>query len=211
MAKAMPVTGTDAMNARMLTIAGGVAVAALALGAGVALRQVVGAQDPAASVATDLGAPFDLIDHTGAPITEAAFEGQTSLLFFGFTHCPEICPTTVYDIESWLSEMEVPVGDVRAFFVTVDPERDTPEFLSDYLTAQSDRITGITGDPEAVFDMARSWRVYWQKRALGEGEYTVDHYASVFVLDDDGRMVDLIAYGEDPAAAKGKIAAAMDG
>jgi protein SCO1/2 len=91
--------------------------------------------------------------------------------------------------------------------VTVDPERDTQEFLRAYLEPQSDRIVGITGAPEDVWEMARSWRVYWQKRPLGEGDYTVDHYASVFVLDEDGVVVDLIAYGEDPESAKAKIAA----
>ena len=195
---------------RLLTVLGAVVVAALALGAGVALRQAMDARTPAAAAAVDLGAPFALVDHAGAPITEAALQGQPSLLFFGFTHCPEICPTTVYDIETWLSGMGPEADAVRAFFVTVDPERDTPELLSDYLTAQSDRITGITGAPEAVWDMARSWRVYWQKRPLGEGDYTVDHYASVFVLDAEGRLVDLIAYGEDPDAARAKIAAALD-
>ena len=197
-------------NGKLLTILGGAAVAILALGAGVALRQMADARTPSGVVATELGQPFQLVDHTGAPITEAAFDGQPSLLFFGFTHCPEICPTTVYDIETWLSEMGEEAEDIRAFFVTVDPERDTPEFLSDYLTAQSDRITGITGAPEDVFEMARSWRVYWQKRPLGEGDYTVDHYASVFVLDDEGRMIDLIAFGEDPESAREKIAAAID-
>jgi protein SCO1/2 len=92
--------------------------------------------------------------------------------------------------------------------VTVDPERDTEAFLADYLEPQSDRITGITGEPEAVWDMARSWRIYWQKRPLG-GDYTVDHYASVFVLDDAGKVVDLIAYGEAPESAKAKIAAVL--
>jgi protein SCO1/2 len=130
-------------------------------------------------------------------------------LFFGFTHCPEICPTTVYDMERWLTEMEVAPEDLGAFFVTVDPERDTERFLADYLEPQSDRIVGITGEPEAVWDMARSWRIYWQKRALGEGDYTVDHYASVFVLDAEGKVVDLIAYGEEAESAKAKIAAVL--
>jgi protein SCO1/2 len=191
----------------------GALVAALALGGGVALRQAVEARGLGTSpVAVQLGQPFELVDHDGRPITEAAFEGRASLLFFGFTHCPDVCPTTVYDIETWLAELEAEgaeVGDMRAYFVTVDPERDTPAFLRDYLTAQSDRVTGITGPPEAVWEMARSWRVYWQKRPLGEGEYTLDHYASVFVLNEDGEVADLIAYGEDPEVAKAKIRAAL--
>ncbi|UWQ20622.1 SCO family protein [Jannaschia sp. W003] len=195
------------MASRAVTLAVGAAVAALALGAGVALRQAVGPTDPSSVAGAELGAPFTLVDHRGAPITEAAFQGQPSLLFFGFTHCPEICPTTVYDIETWLSDLGA--DDVRAFFVSVDPERDTPEALADYLEPQSDRVTGISGPPEAVFDMARSWRVYWNRRPLGEGDYTVDHYTGVFVLDDEGRLADLIGYGEDPESAKRKIAGVL--
>ncbi|MEM9797389.1 MAG: SCO family protein [Pseudomonadota bacterium] len=189
---------------RMGAVVFGVLVAALALGAGVAIRELVETRTVSVT-GTALGDPFTLVDHDGAEITQAAFEGRPSLLFFGFTHCPEICPTTVYDMETWLTEMDVGVNDVGAYFVTVDPERDTPEFLADYLEPQSDRITGITGEPEAVWNMARSWGVYWQKRPLGEGDYTVDHYSSIFVLNDSGEVVDLISFGEDPESAKTKI------
>ncbi|WP_208454597.1 SCO family protein [Jannaschia marina] len=190
---------------QMKTLLLGLGVAVLALGGGVALRQVMESRTVATTVATDLGAPFALTDHTGATITEAAFTGRPSLLFFGFTHCPDVCPTTVYDMETWFDDLQVEEDAIGAYFVTIDPERDTPDFLRDYLEPQSDRILGITGEPEDVWDMARSWRVYWQKRPLGEGDYTMDHYASIFVLDEEGKVVDLISYGEDPASAKAKI------
>lgn len=193
---------------RTRTILMAAVVGALALGGGIALRQLTEARTPSV-VATELGEPFELIDQNGETITEAAFEGRPSLLFFGFTHCPDVCPTTVYDMESWLADLDAGPEDVGAFFVTIDPERDTAEFLNDYLSPQSDRILGITGEPEAVWDMARSWRVYWQKRPLGEGDYTMDHYASIFVLNDEGLVVDLISYGEDPESAKAKIAAVL--
>ncbi|WP_222836403.1 SCO family protein, partial [Jannaschia donghaensis] len=109
------------------------------------------------------------------------------------------------DMESWLTDLDVGDDAINAYFVTIDPERDTPEFLRDYLEPQSDRITGITGAPDDVWAMARSWRVYWQKRPLGEGDYTMDHYASTFVLNADGAVASLIAYGEDPESAKAKI------
>lgn len=192
------------MRARTLLLA--LAVAAVAFGAGIALRAVM-ADRGAAVAGADLGAPFTLVDQNGAAITEAAFEGRPSLLFFGFTHCPEVCPTTVYDIETWFTELGLTDEELGAYFVTVDPERDTPEFLRDYLAPQSGNVLGITGEPEAVWDMARSWRVYWQKRPLGDGDYTLDHFASVFVLDEAGRVVDLISYGEDPETAKAKIRA----
>ena len=192
---------------RWITLAGGALVALIALGTGFALREVTdGRTVPAPTAAVELGAPFELTTHRGDAITEAAFEGRPSLLFFGFTHCPDVCPTTVYDIETWLEDLGVPEDGVGAYFVTVDPERDTAAFLADYLEPQSDRIVGITGEPQAVWDMARSWKVYWQKRPLGGGDYTLDHYASVFVLDETGAVVDLIAYGEDPETAKAKIA-----
>lgn len=197
--------------ARMMTLLGGAAVAVLALGAGFGLREVMDARAPADAVATDLGAPFELVDHDGAPITEAAFaEGRPTLLFFGFTRCPEVCPTTVYDMESWMADMDLGTDDVGAYFVTVDPERDTPEYLRDYLEPQTDRIVGVTGEPDEVWDMARSWKVYWQKRPVGGGDYTLDHYASIFVLDGEGRVRDLIAYGEEAESAKAKIQAALD-
>ncbi|KIT16161.1 SCO family protein [Jannaschia aquimarina] len=201
------------MATRWLTIVGGLAVAILALGTGFVLREVVEQRSlPMAdrAAAVDLGAPFELVDQNGETITEAAFEGRPSLLFFGFTHCPEICPTTVYDIETWLADLDLSSEEMGAFFVTIDPERDTPEFLRDYLAPQSDRILGITGEPEKVWEMARSWKVYWQKQPVGGGDYTMDHYASVFVLDSEGRLVDLISFGEDPDIAKAKIRAALD-
>jgi protein SCO1/2 len=197
------------MPSRLLTITLAGAVAVLALGAGFATRAVMDARGTVAVTGTQLGAPFELVDHTGAPITEAAFEGRPSLLFFGFTHCPEICPTTVWEMENWLAELGAAQDDIAAFFVTVDPERDTPEFLRDYLEPQSDRVLGITGEPEAVWDMARSWRIYWQKRPLGEGDYTVDHYASVFLLNARGEVVDIIPYGTAHDEAVAKIAAVL--
>jgi protein SCO1/2 len=196
------------MSPRALTIALGLAVAILALGAGIGLRAVL--DDRGGQVAgTALGAPFELIDHTGAPITEAAFEGRPSLLFFGFTHCPEICPTTVYDMETWLDDLGAGPDEIGAFFVTIDPERDTPAFLADYLTPQSDRILGITGAPEDVREMARSWRVYFQRRDLGDGDYTMDHYTSVYVLNTEGEVVDLIPFQAPSEEAIAKIAAVL--
>jgi protein SCO1/2 len=191
------------MLRRPLVIALTAGVGIAALGAGFVARAVL--DDRASVTGTKLGAPFELVDHTGAPITEAAFEGRPSLLFFGFAHCPEICPTTVWEMDGWLETLNVGPDEVGAYFVTVDPERDTPEFLRDYLEPQSDRIVGISGEPEAVWDMARSWRVYWQKRPLGEDDYTVDHYASVFLLDETGAVVDIIPWGTDPVEAVAKI------
>lgn len=189
---------------RTRTILVTVAAAILALGAGLGLRQVLDARAPS-NVGAELGAPFSLTDQNGATITQAAFEGRPSLLFFGFTHCPEVCPTTVYDMETWYRDLGITNAQLAAYFVTIDPERDTPEFLKDYLEPQSEHVLGITGDPDAVHAMAKSWRVYWQKRPLEGDDYTMDHFASVFVLDAEGKVADLISYQEDPKEAVAKI------
>lgn len=196
------------MQRRTLTLAFALGVAVLALGAGVALRQIMDNRSPDV-VGTRLGEPFNLIDQNGDAITEAAFTGRPNLLFFGFTHCPEICPTTIYDMETWLSDLDVAPDAIGGYFVTIDPERDTPEFLRDYLEPQTDRVIGITGDPDAVRDMAKSWRVYFQRRELGDGDYTMDHYASIFVLNPAGEVVDLIPFGSDPEEAMAKIRAVL--
>ena len=180
-----------------------VAVAGLVVG-GLWLRE--GGPDPVA-----LGGPFELVDQDGAPITEAALEDGPSLLFFGFTHCPEICPTTVYDMAGWFDALGEEAEGLDAYFVTVDPERDTPEVLHGYLTSQTDRVTGITGEPEAVLEMARSWKVPFRKVPLDGGGYTMDHFSSVFMLDEDGEYAGTLYYGEPAESVLPKLRALVTG
>jgi protein SCO1/2 len=152
-----------------------------------------------------LGGAFTLVDHTGAEITEAAFRGHPSAVFFGFTHCPEVCPTTLFELDGWLNKLGSAGSDIRAFFVSVDPERDTPEILGSYVTNVSDRITGITGQVEDVHAMLKTFGIYWKKVELEDGDYTMDHYASVVLLDSAGAFAGTIAYGENPDAALAKL------
>jgi protein SCO1/2 len=151
------------------------------------------------------GAPFTLVDQTGAPITEAAFRGRPSAVFFGFTHCPEVCPTTLFELDGWLKRLGDKGSNIRAYFVSVDPERDTPEILGSYVGNVSDRITGITGDPEKVHAMAKSFGIYWRKVDLEDGDYTMDHTASVILLDGNGAFAGTIAYEENPDVALAKL------
>ncbi|PWV99214.1 protein SCO1/2 [Hoeflea marina] len=154
------------------------------------------------------GVPFQLTDQTGAPITEAAFQGRPTAIFFGFTHCPEICPTTLYELNGWLKQVDPEGGRIGAYFISVDPERDTPELLGNYVSGVSDRIIGISGDPEKVDAMVRGFNVY-AKKVPGESgdadDYTMDHTASVFLLDDKGRFKSTIGWGENPDMAIGKL------
>ena len=155
------------------------------------------------------GVPFELVDQTGSPITEAAFRGRPTALFFGFTHCPEICPTTLFELDGWLRQVD-PEGDrIGAYFVTVDPERDTPELLNAYISGVGDRITGITGPAAKVNAAVKGFNIYAKKvpvdSADPEGEYTMDHTASVFLLDAEGRFKSTIAWGENQENAVTKL------
>ncbi len=151
------------------------------------------------------GAPFALVDQKGADITEQAFRGQPSAVFFGFTHCPEVCPTTLFELDGWLKQLGDEGKDIRAYFVTVDPERDTAEVMNNYVTNVSDRITGITGDPDKVRAMAKAFGIYLKKVETEGGDYTMDHTASIILLDRKGDFFGTIAYEENPTAALAKL------
>ncbi|MCX8996444.1 SCO family protein [Rhizobiaceae bacterium BDR2-2] len=151
------------------------------------------------------GVAFALTGQDEQPITEQALRGRPALIFFGFTHCPEICPTTLYEMDGWLKEAD-PAGDkVRAFFVTVDPERDTPEVLAEYVPAMSDRVFGITGEPAEIERVLKGYRVYARRVPTEDGEYTMDHTAAVYLLDGQGRFRGTISYGEEAESAISKI------
>lgn len=151
------------------------------------------------------GDPFTLVDQRGDEITEAAFRGAPSVVFFGFTHCPEVCPTTLFELDGLLKQLGDEGKDIRAYFVTVDPERDTAEIMDAYVSNVSDRITGITGDPEKVAAMAKSFGIYWKKVELEGGDYTMDHTASVLMLKRNGDFAGTIAYEENPETALAKL------
>jgi protein SCO1/2 len=151
------------------------------------------------------GAPFTLVDQSGAAITETAFRGHPSVVFFGFTHCPEVCPTTLFEMDGWLKALGDEGKDIRAYFVSVDPQRDTPEVMGAYVGNVSDRIVGITGEPEKVAAMAKSFGIFSRRVDLEGGDYTMDHTASVLLLKRDGDLFGTIAYGENPETALAKL------
>ena len=151
------------------------------------------------------GAAFSLVDQKGAEITEAAFRDQPTAVFFGFTHCPEICPTTLSELDELLNKLGDEGKNIKVYFVTVDPERDTPEVLDAYVSNVSDRITGITGSPEKIAAMTKSFGIYSKKVPLDGGDYTMDHTASVLLLSNGGDFAGTIAYEENPDTALAKL------
>jgi protein SCO1/2 len=136
-----------------------------------------------------VGGPFHLTDQTGRAVTEADFKGEAFLVFFGFTHCPDICPTTLFEISEVLKRLGPDAEKTAALFITVDPERDTPEKLKDYLSNFHPRIFGLTGTPAEIEAVTRAYRVYAKKVPLEGGGYTMDHSAVVYLMDKQGRFV----------------------
>jgi protein SCO1/2 len=152
-----------------------------------------------------LGGAFRLVDQQGQPVTEQVFRDKPSAVFFGFTHCPDVCPTTLMEAAGWIEALGPDADKLRFVFVTVDPERDTPAVMKDYLSAFSDRIVGVTGEPEAARAMVKDYKVYSRKVALEGGDYSMDHTASVLLLDANGALVGTIATGEGEEAAMAKL------
>lgn len=151
------------------------------------------------------GSPFSLIDGSGQPITEKAFQGQPSLVFFGFTHCPEVCPTTLVEMDTLLNQLGDEGKDLRAYFVTVDPERDPPDVVGRYVGNVSKRITAISGDPQKVNQMVKDFKIFARKVPTEDGEYTMDHTASVLLLKSNGDFFGTIAYEENSETALAKL------
>jgi protein SCO1/2 len=144
---------------------------------------------PVAQQVASVGGPFRLIDQHGRTVTDQDLKGRPFLVFFGFTHCPDICPSALFEISEIMRTLGRDAERVGALFVTVDPERDTPSVLKDYLSSFDPHVTGLTGDPAEVAAVAKAYRVYFKKVPLDQGGYTMDHTAIVYLMDKQGRFV----------------------
>ena len=136
-----------------------------------------------------VGGPFQLVDQNSKPITDHDLKGRPFLVFFGFTHCPDVCPTTLFEVSEIFRALGPDAKDLRALFVTVDPERDTPAKLKDYLSSFDPRLRALTGDEAAITAMTKAYRVYFKKIPLEGKDYTMDHTALVYLMDKQGRFV----------------------
>lgn len=144
---------------------------------------------PMAATTSAVGGPFQLVDQNGASISDRDLKGKPFLVFFGFTNCPDVCPTTLFEVSEILRALGPDAERTRALFVTVDPERDTPAKLKDYLGSFDPHLVGVTGDSEAVARMLKAYRVYSKKVPTENGGYTMDHTALVYLMDKEGRFV----------------------
>jgi protein SCO1/2 len=136
-----------------------------------------------------IGGPFQLSDQTGQTVTDKSMQGRPSLIFFGFTHCPDVCPTTLFEISEVLKAMGKDADRVNAYYISVDPERDTQAAMKEYLSSFDPRLKGLTGNAEEIAKVLSEYRVYAKKVPLKDGDYTMDHTALVYLMDRDGKFV----------------------
>jgi len=144
---------------------------------------------PAAQTVATIGGPFRLTDQNGRTVSDQDLKGHPFLVFFGFTHCPDVCPTTLFEVSEILRSLGPDANGTRALFITVDPERDTPSVMKDYVSNFDPHVWGLTGDPAAIAAVAKAYRVYYKKVPLDGGGYTMDHTAIVYLMDRNGRFV----------------------
>jgi protein SCO1/2 len=170
---------------------------------GAAVFVVRGGGGEQARVAS-IGGPFALVDQNGARVTEAPYRGAPSVVFFGFTHCPDVCPTTLFEMSEVLKRLPADKR-VSALFVTVDPERDTPAALKEYLSSFDPRISGLTGSRPEVDAALKAYRVYSKKQPQENGEYSMDHSAIVYLMDKQGRFVNALNLQSPPETVAKEI------
>ncbi len=136
-----------------------------------------------------IGGPFQLTDQNGKTVTETSLKGKPSLIFFGYTHCPDVCPTSLFEISEVLRAMGADADKVNAYFITVDPERDTPAAMKSYLSSFDPHLEGLSGDPAETAKVLTAYRVYAKKVPMKDGDYTMDHTALIYLMDRDGKFV----------------------
>jgi len=173
--------------ALVATVFAGVLVLVAGVLIGVAFRdQAKGvAGNPLAAA---IGGKFSLVDQNGKPFTDADLKGKWHLVFFGYTHCPDVCPTALNDLSLALDKLGAKKSEVGIVFISVDPERDTPEVLKSYVESFGGPIVALTGTPAAVKQAAQDYKVYYAKHPTADGGYDMDHGALIYVMDPQGRF-----------------------
>jgi protein SCO1/2 len=146
-----------------------------------------------------IGGPFQLVDQEGRTVTDASYRGKWLLVYFGYTHCPDACPTALNDMAEAIDQLGPLGAKVQAVFITVDPERDTPATLKDYVAAFGPKVVGLSGTPDEIARAAKAYRVYYAKHPGGTpGEYDMDHSSVIYVMDPEGRFVGNFTHESEP-------------
>jgi len=140
------------------------------------------------ALANAIGGPFHLIDQNGKAVSDADLKGKWQLVFFGYTHCPDACPTALNEMALALEQLGEKRGEIEIVFITVDPDRDTPEVMKSYVQSFDAPIIALTGSPDAVAQAAKAYRVYYAKHPRADGDYDMDHSAVIYVMNPEGRF-----------------------
>lgn len=186
-----------------ILLAFGTVVGALAFVAAILAATIGGDVRPA------IGGPFRLTSQTGQIIDSDALRGRPYAIFFGFAHCPEICPTTMIDMQRLLDRLGPLAKEFKVYFVSVDPERDTPDMLRDFLASFEPHIVGLTGTAAEIAGVAKAFGAYYRKVPTGDGDYTMDHSAFVYLIDARGNYADSLGYQEQEDRALAKLRALL--
>ena len=157
------------------------------------------------AVPAAIGGPFQLTDQSGQAVSQKDMEGHPTLIFFGFTHCPDVCPTSLFEISEVLKALGKDADRLNAYFISVDPERDTAGAMKDYLSSFDPHLRGLTGTPEQVTKVTSAYRVYAKKVPLKDGDYTMDHTALVYLMDRDGKFVSPFNLNRKPEEAAAEL------
>jgi protein SCO1 len=191
------------MRGRFLTvIVAGFLIGALAGAAALIVIRAPTGPEVATTGTALIGGPFTLVGRDGKPVTDRAFRGKYMLIFFGFTHCPDICPAELQVMSAALDELGPKANEIIPIFITLDPERDTPPVVTGYVMNFSPRFVGLTGSPEQIAEAAKAYRVTYskfQEEGAKPDDYSIDHLALVFLMGKDGEYLTHFAYGT-PAA-----------
>ena len=157
-----------------------------------------------------MGGPFQLVDQNGRPVSDRDLHGKPTVMFFGYTYCPDVCPTTLNAVADAMDKLGSGASRIRPVFITVDPKRDTPAVVKQYAAAFGAAITGLTGSPEEIAQVAREYRVYYAEHRTGTGanDYTMDHSSVLYLMGPDGQFIAPIRTdetGPEIAADLGKL------
>jgi protein SCO1/2 len=158
-----------------------------------------------ASVPSTVGGPFTLTDQDGKPVSDQSLRGKPYLIFFGFTHCPDVCPTTLFEVSEVMRSLGKDADKTAALFISVDPERDTPDKMKDYLSSFDPHLRGATGDLPTITAVAKEFRVYYKKVPTEGNDYTMDHTAIVYLMDKNGNFVSPFNLRRKPEEAAAEL------
>lgn len=156
-----------------------------------------------------IGGPFALQDGNGRTVTDRDFRGKWMLVYFGYTHCPDACPTALQDMANALDQLGTARDKVAIVFITVDPERDTPAVMKDYVSSFEAPITALSGSPEAIRQAARAYKVYYARHPEQDGGYSMDHSSIIYVMDPEGRLAANFTHESAPEQIAARLRSLM--